>query len=92
MRYRAAAPDTLRIEPLGELTAIYHRASGITHLLAEPAPELLSLLAEEPLDERELLARLAERFDVGDGDSDTLSARLAELMQAGLVEAVPRER
>ena len=92
MRYRAAAAEALRIEPLGELTAIYHRASGITHLVAEPAPELLALLAGRSLCESELLACLSERFDLGEVDGDALAARLGELAEAGLVEAVPSAR
>ena len=86
-RYRAANAELLRIEPLGDgLTAVFHRASGITHLLAEPAPELLAALADEWLTQAGLLARLADTFDVA-GDAGALAGRLDELVAAGLVEA-----
>lgn len=85
-RYRAAAPATLIVQPLDSLTAVYHRASGQTHLLAPPAPELLSLLGGEPMDAEALLARLTEAFAVADPDPAALSARLNELVEAGLVE------
>ena len=87
MRYCAPAPEALLTAGLDTLTAVFHRPSGITHLLASPAPEILALLAEEPLDADALLARLADRFDVADADRDALVARLDELVAAGLVEA-----
>jgi PqqD family protein of HPr-rel-A system len=89
MRYRAAAPDTLLKRELDMLVAVFHRSSGITHLLASPAPEILETLAAGPLDRDELLARLGEAFELGDGGADALAARLDELVAAGLVEAEP---
>lgn len=85
--YRAAPAATLRIEPLDALTLIYHRASGITHLVDSPVPELLDLLAE-PLTLDQALAALSERFDLVDPDRDALVARLDELVASGLVERV----
>lgn len=84
-RYRAAPAATLRIEPLDALTLIYHRASGITHLVDSPVPELIELLAE-PLTIDQALAALAERFDLVDPDRDALAARIEELVASGLVE------
>ncbi|ANC85921.1 HPr-rel-A system PqqD family peptide chaperone [Sphingomonas sp. NIC1] len=89
MRYRAAAPDTLLRRELDMLVAVFHRSSGITHLLASPAPEILEVLAGELLDRDALLARLGEAFELGDGGADALAARLDELVAAGLVEAEP---
>ncbi|WP_294215517.1 HPr-rel-A system PqqD family peptide chaperone [uncultured Sphingomonas sp.] len=89
MRYRAAAPDALLKRELDMLVAVFHRSSGITHLLASPAPEILEVLAGESLDRDGLLARLAEAFELGDGGVDALAARLDELVAAGLVEAEP---
>ena len=85
-RYRAAPPETLRIVPLDMLTLIYHRASGITHVVDAPVPEILEALGEEALGADALLARLAERFDLADADAGALAARLDELAAAGLVE------
>jgi PqqD family protein of HPr-rel-A system len=84
-RYRAAPAATLRIEPLDALTLIYHRASGITHLVDSPVPELLELLAEA-LTLDQALAVLAERFDLVDPERDSLAARIDELVASGLVE------
>ncbi|WP_294017237.1 HPr-rel-A system PqqD family peptide chaperone [Sphingomonas sp.] len=85
IRYRAAPAATLRIEPLDALTLIYHRASGITHLVDSPVPELLELLAE-PLTIDQALAALAEHFDLVDPDREALVARIDELVASGLVE------
>ncbi len=83
--YRAASPATLRIVPLDELTLIYHRASGITHVIDAPVPEILQALAE-PMSLAALLARLAAEYDLLDPDPMALAVRLDELAAAGLVE------
>ena len=82
---RAATPDTLRLVELDALTVAYHRRSGITHLLASPAPEILAVLGTEPMTRTDLLARLREAFELGEGSGEALDARLAELHAAGLV-------
>lgn len=86
-RYRAAPPDALRVEPLDGLQAIFDRRSGVTHLVAEPAPELLAGLAG-PTTANELMVRLTAEYDLADPDPASLAARLDELLAAGLVERV----
>ena len=86
IRYRAAPPSTLRVFPLDALTLIYHRASGITHVVDAPVPEILEALGDDALTSPALLARLAERFDLADPDPMALAVRLDELAAAGLVE------
>lgn len=81
-RYLAAAPETLRIAELDGLTAIYHRASAQTHILAEPSPSILSALVQ-PLTAQDLLASLG-----AEGELEALAERLAELEAIGLVERV----
>ena len=83
---RAPPPDAIRTVPLGDgITALFHRPSGTTHLLAEPAPQILALLAGKALDRDALARRLGELYDV-DPDVPALDARLAELIAAGLIE------
>ena len=84
--YRAAPPDSLVIVPIDLLTAIYHRRSGQTHLMAAPAPEILAALGQEALDAEALLARLQADYDLVDADAAALAARLEELVATGLVE------
>jgi PqqD family protein of HPr-rel-A system len=89
--WRAAWPDRLLVRPLDALTLIFDRASGETHLLASPQPEILALLADAPLRADALLAKLAAEFDLdADGDALTvLTERLQELAALGLVEPCP---
>lgn len=83
VRYRAASPDQLSIVVLDDLTAVYHRPAGSTHLLAEPAPQIIAALQEAPDD----LDGLLGRFELGTDAAPALAERLAELVAAGLVEA-----
>lgn len=84
-RYRAPPPGCLRLAPLDALTAIYDRRSGITHVVAPPAPELIAAL-DDWSDAAALLARLARDYDLADADPAALAARLDELVETGLIE------
>ncbi len=84
IRYAADPPDARLAVALDDLSAVFHRRSGVTHLLAPPAPELLAMLAAGPADAAELLARLAARYDLPDADPGAIEARLEELVAAGL--------
>jgi PqqD family protein of HPr-rel-A system len=80
-----ARPESLRIVPLDSFTAVYHRASGITHLITSPAPEILATLGEAGMTRAALIAELGARYDLIDADDAALSARLDELVGSGLV-------
>lgn len=82
-RYRAPAADGLRIAPLDDLIAIYHRASGITHIVVAPVPELLDAMAGE----WRTLDALAEAFGLAADERGALIERLDELVGIGLVDA-----
>ena len=85
--YRAAPPGALRIEPLGELTAIFDRRSMQTHLVVSPMPEILDAMGADPCSAALLASRLAATFDL-DGENDVqpiLAERLSELAAMGLV-------
>ena len=85
--YRAAPPGALRVEPLGELTAIFDRRSMQTHLVVPPMPEILAAIGAEECDAATLAARLAARFDFDGGDDVQmiLAERLSELAAMGIV-------
>ena len=88
-RYIADPPEDVRIVALDGLSALYHAPSGMTHIVAPPAPEILAALQAGPADAAELLARLAATFDLGATNAaDIAGLRLAELEQAGLVRRV----
>lgn len=85
MRYRADPPSALLVEPLDAFVAVFHRASGITHLLVPPAPEILTVLGGEALTVDALLARLTAEYELVDADRAALAERVEELVVAGLV-------
>jgi PqqD family protein of HPr-rel-A system len=89
--YKAEPADQRLVEPLDAMTLIYQRRSGITHMVAEPVPEMLAAMGDDAVDAAELVARLSEQFDLGDaGDAESvITARLEELAELGLVERVP---
>ena len=82
--YIADEEGAVRAVPLDGLVALFHAPSGMTHIVAPPAPQILEALREGPGDARAILARITELYDV-DGDDDAIRARLAELEAAGLV-------
>jgi len=86
MIYRAPPPSALLVEPLDAFTAVFHRPSGITHLLVPPAPQILAVLTEG-LTREALMQRLAAEYDLADADPVALAARLEELVDAGLIRA-----
>lgn len=85
----APEPESARlVRVLGPITLVYHRRSGITHLLTEPAPQILEALdATGPADAEAIAGYLAERFDLAsdDGVELVVAARLEELATLGLV-------
>jgi len=81
--YIAESPADLSALALDGLTLLFHAPSGMTHIVAPPAPEILEALAEGPADSRELLRRLGLRFAF-EGE-EAIHARLDELEAAGLV-------
>jgi len=86
-RYIADPDDAVRKVEVGELTALFHVPSGMTHILAPPAPQILEVLAGRAGDAAEILARIGARFEVESGPeaASAVQARLAELEAAGLV-------
>ena len=85
-RFIADPPDAVRAVALDGLTALYHRPSGLTHILAPPAPQILDVLAGNPADAAEIVVRIAAEFELQEADpAAAIGARLAELEAAGLV-------
>lgn len=82
-RYIADPESAVRSVELDGLTALFHAPSGMTHIVASPAPQILDALREGPADAAELLRRLRARFDF-EGE-EAIHARLDELEAAGLV-------
>ncbi len=84
--YIADAAEAVRSVALDGLAVLFHEPSGMTHIVAAPAPEILEMLRAGPADAAELLRRLQARFEFeGDEAEAAIHARLDELEAAGLV-------
>ena len=79
-RYHADPETAVENVALDGLSLIFHAPSGMTHIVAPPAPEILAALRLGPADAGELIARLSAWYDLeGDAAADAIEARLAEL-------------
>lgn len=88
--YRITTPDTLIVRPLDSMTAIFQKSSGMTHIVADPVPAIIDVMADEVLNISQVLAKLADKYDIEDGDDaeNIVAARLEELCQLGLADRV----
>jgi PqqD family protein of HPr-rel-A system len=83
--YVSDEEGAVRAVPLDGLVALYHAPSGMTHIVAPPAPQILEALRKGPGDARSILDRIAALYEIEDGGAEAIEARLAELEAAGLV-------
>ncbi len=88
--YLAEAADARIVIALDEMTLIFQRRSGITHIVADPVPQILEAMGAAPCDIAAIAARLSARYDLGDPAQvkAIIGARLAELAELGLVALV----
>lgn len=88
--YRASAPDGLIQHQLDSMTLIFQKPSGITHIVADPVPAILDVMAQDVLDAETIAQRLSNNFDLENtGDAvEIVLARLVELCALGLVDQV----
>lgn len=86
--YRAVAPDGLIQHPLDSMTLIFQRASGITHMVADPVPAIMEVMETDSVSVNDIARRLAASYDLVEGVEtiDIVLARLEELCSLGLVE------
>jgi PqqD family protein of HPr-rel-A system len=86
-RYRAEPATNLIVRALDDITLIYHRRSGQTHMVMSPVPEILAAIGAALLGVDEVLAVLARDFDLGDAGEAlaAVAAHLDEMAALGLV-------
>ncbi|MEJ6595500.1 HPr-rel-A system PqqD family peptide chaperone [Parasphingorhabdus sp.] len=89
-KYRAAPKDDLIWHGLDSMMLLFHRPSGIAHILADPAPAIMEVMEDAPLAAAEIASRLTVLFDVEAGADleDIIFARLEELSALGLLTRV----
>lgn len=82
VRYRAAAAaDLVRVE-LDELTAVFDRRSGQTHLLASPLPEMLDALGDAEWALAAFVEHLASDFEISSAPAE-VGVLAASTVRAG---------
>lgn len=85
-RYIADPEADVRAVELDGLSVLFHAPSGMTHIVAPPAPQILEALRLGPADAGEILARMRAWYDLDEEDAaDAIDARIDELEAAGLV-------
>ena len=91
-QYKAANPDDLILHELDSMTLVYHRPSGITHIVADPVPAILEVLEGKTLSAEEVGNLLSSNFQVDDETDleNIVLARLEELCKLGLVERIDK--
>lgn len=76
-------------EPLDAMTVIYHRRSGMTHMVAEPVPQILASMDTAPVTAADVARRLAAAFDIDAVEVEAVvAARLDEMADLGIVERI----
>ncbi len=88
--YRAEKAGELIIQPLDIMTLIYHRRSGITHIVADPVPQILEIMKQDIVTAGDVMQRLTDIFDLENRPDSgaVISERLKELSLLGLVEMI----
>ena len=91
MNWRLCSGQTLRLLSTTDESVIYNDQSGATHLISMPATRLLQRLHQAPADTVTLAAFSAVEWDLkNDAElNQTVAFLLAELDEAGLIEACP---
>jgi PqqD family protein of HPr-rel-A system len=87
--YRTDYPQNCRTHPIDGMMLVFHRPSGETHFLDSPVPEMLDLLAGEPMDAARLSSALCARLGLTEDEEAraVVAARLGDLVATGLVQS-----
>lgn len=78
------------VQALDDITLIYHRPSGQTHMVVSPVPEILAAMGPDALSIDEVLSTLSGAFEIGDPVEalPIIAAHLDEMAAIGLVRPV----
>jgi len=90
--YQVANPDDLILHALDAMSLVFHKPSGITHVVADPVPAILEVMEGRTLSAEDVGIQLSNNFQL-DNVTDLgaiVLARLEELCDLGLVERVIR--
>jgi len=88
--YRAEPASDFILRSLDDVTLVYHRRSGQTHIVVSPVPEILAALTGGVSSPSEIVARLSHDYDLGDPNDAVaaVKAHLDEMVALGLAHIV----
>ncbi len=94
-RYKMRNVSNLILQHLDYMSLLYDRQSGITHIIAEPAPQIIEALGHDAMKPSQIERILKKQYDIQafeDGNSDSfeeiIAARLDEFVALGLAEKI----
>lgn len=92
--FRPTAGNALLIRSLDAMTLIYHRPSGITHMVVEPIPQILEVMDGQDMAAETVAEKLLQRFDLGEAQDalPIITDRLEEMASLGLVQKLSGEK
>ena len=86
-RYIAESAEAILACPLDDITVLYHRPSGQTHMVISPVPEIMDALkGAGAVTAGDVHRSLSRRYDLGEGDGAVLEieTHLDSLVALGL--------
>ncbi len=90
--------NNVRLHPLDYMTLLYDRLSGITHIVAEPAPQIIETLGSQALSVEQIERELQKQYDLkvfedsDDSFADIITARLDEFIDLGIIDKCDEEQ
>ena len=87
-KFKAANPEDIILHMLDMMTLVFHRPSGLTHIVADPVPAILEVMQEGASTSAQITEALENNFDLEEGADveNVVLARLDEMYALGLVE------
>jgi PqqD family protein of HPr-rel-A system len=89
-QFKAANPEDIVLHMLDMMTLVFHRPSGLTHIVADPIPAILEVMQQEVSTPAQIAEALENNFDLEEGADveNVVLARLDEMNALGLVERI----
>lgn len=90
--FRVANPNVFVLHTLDMMTLVFHKPSGLTHIVADPIPAILEVMQDGVFTPNEVVKALKNGFELEEGTDveNIVLARLDEMHILGLVERVAR--
>lgn len=94
-RYKIRDVSNLILQHLDFMSLLYDKKSGITHIIAEPAPQIIEALGQDVMEPVQIEQILKKQYDIqvyedesSDNFEDIIIARLDEFVDLGLAEKI----